>query len=60
MQKLSTNIESKILNDLDDRTHNMTQMAIVIPILDNDGRDTTGTGIINASSFPPLSVLAMM
>ena len=58
MQNLSTKIESKILiNDLDDRTHNMIQTAIVIPILDSDGRDTTGTDIINAFLLPPLSVL---
>jgi len=33
MQKLSIDIESKILNDLDDKTHNITEMAIVRPEL---------------------------
>jgi hypothetical protein len=33
MQKLSIDIESKILNDLDDKTHNITGMAIVRPEL---------------------------
>ena len=36
MQKLSIDIESKILNDLDDKMHNITQMAIVTPTPDGD------------------------
>jgi len=59
MQKLSTDIESKILNDLDDKLHNLLEIALAKPDVGKIfNRDASGQSAEEAGAVYALNIFA--
>ena len=59
MQKLSTDIESKILNDLDDKLHNLLEKALAKPDVGKIfNRDASGQSAEEAGAVYALNISA--